>query len=86
MLNKILEFLPIVPCQVATRLMSESMERRLSIKERLDLWLHMKVCDLCVRFLKQIKGLRQMIRTYAYQGEEQLPQEIKNQIKKNLLI
>jgi hypothetical protein len=43
-------------------LMSESMERRLGIWEQLQLKLHLLVCTWCVRYLEQIKFLRQLLR------------------------
>lgn len=86
MINKLIEILPIniIPCQEATRLMSLAMERKLSLKERFDLKLHLCVCDLCTRFLKQIHGLRDLMRRYRPQAEKRMPQELKNQIKNKL--
>ncbi len=84
MLNKLIEQLPLIPCQEATRLSSEAMERRLSMKERLDLWLHLRVCDLCTHFLKQVHGLRKLLRDYRPQEEKELPQNAKEKI--NLVI
>ena len=43
-------------------LMSESLERRLDVSERISLRLHLLVCAWCARYLKQIKFLRQIIR------------------------
>ena len=86
MINKLIEILPIniIPCQEATRLMSLAMERKLSLKERFDLKMHLCVCDLCTRFLKQIHGLRDLLRRYTPQSEKQMPLELKNKIKDNL--
>ena len=39
--------------------MSESLERRLGLVERIKLRLHLLVCAWCARYLKQIKLLRQ---------------------------
>jgi hypothetical protein len=80
LLNKFIELLPIVPCQEATRLISESMERKLSLKERIALWLHLRLCEFCIRFLKQIHGLRKIARGYKLQ-DVQLSQTAKDQIK-----
>jgi len=44
-------------------LMSESMERSLGLDEWLQLRLHLIVCAWCARYLKQIKFLRQLLRT-----------------------
>ena len=76
--------LPIIPCQEATRLMSLAMERKLSFKESVQLKLHLTVCDLCERFLKQLNGLRQILRAYQPQGEQHLPPDVKTRIKKAL--
>ena len=57
------------------------MERRLSIKERLDLWLHLRICDFCTQFLKQVHGLRQLLRNYQPLEEKKLPQDVKGRIK-----
>ena len=43
-------------------LMSESLERRLTIRERLGLRLHLLVCAWCRRYLEQIKFMRWMLR------------------------
>jgi len=42
--------------------MSESLERRLSIREWLVLRLHLLVCAWCARYLKQIKFFRIVLR------------------------
>ena len=68
-------------CKEATRLSSEAMERTLSIKERFDLWAHLRVCGLCTRFSKQVHDLRKVMRLYTPQGEKKLSQDIKNKIK-----
>ena len=88
MLNKITdkfwEHMPIVPCQEATRLMSKAMDSKLSIKEHVDLRLHLMVCDLCVRFLKQVRGLRKLVRRYTSPAEQHLAQHVKDQMKLRL--
>ncbi len=86
MIDKIIEKLPIhiIPCQEASRLISLSMERSLSLKERFDLTMHLWVCSLCVTFSKQVGSLRHVMRRYTPRGEKQLPLESKIRIKKNL--
>jgi hypothetical protein len=42
-------------------LMSESMDRRLGIRERLELRLHLIVCTWCARYLNQIKFFRELL-------------------------
>lgn len=52
-------------CKHASRLVSQSMDRRLSMRERLGLWLHLLLCDACTRFSRQIALLRQAIRQWS---------------------
>jgi hypothetical protein len=56
-------------------LMSESLDRRLGVFERLQLKLHLMVCAWCARYLKQIKFLRQLVRqrTFAAATETASP-------------
>lgn len=46
--------------------MSESLERRLGLIERLELKLHLMVCAWCAQYLKQIKFLRQLVRQRTF--------------------
>ena len=50
------------PCQEMAPLMSESLERRLTLPEFLKLRLHLLVCAWCARYLKQIRFLRWLMR------------------------
>ncbi len=52
--------------------MSESLERRLSIRECLGLRLHLFVCAWCARYLKQIKSLRFILRGQSSQLSTEL--------------
>jgi len=52
-------------CKNATRLMSESQERSLSITERVSLKLHMMMCSGCNNFNEQMGSIRLMTRSYA---------------------
>ena len=52
-------------CRDATRLFSESRERRLDIGETLTLWVHTLMCRACRRFGRQINALGQISRTYT---------------------
>lgn len=45
-----------------TRVMSQSLDRRLSLRERLKLKLHLWVCLRCVRYLSQIRMMRKLTR------------------------
>lgn len=52
-------------CHDATRLMSESQERPLSMIERMSLKLHLMMCTGCSNFKEQMGSIRLMTRTFA---------------------
>lgn len=53
--------------------MSQSLERTLGLRERLSLQLHLMVCIWCVRYLKHLKFLRQILRDKADCPSEDAP-------------
>lgn len=58
-------------CEQATRLMSDSRERDLSIRERAAIRMHNLLCDGCRNFNVQVRELGQIARRYAKErGEE----------------
>lgn len=59
-------------CHDTTRLLSESLERPLTRRERMALRLHVMMCSGCRRFDKQMRFLRATARKYA-QGAETPP-------------
>jgi predicted anti-sigma-YlaC factor YlaD len=52
-------------CQEVSRLLSESMERKLSFWERVGLWLHLGMCKLCRGFSEDLRRLRDAARQHA---------------------
>jgi len=50
------------PCNEIVPLLSESLDRRLTLGELLELRIHLFVCAWCARYLKQIKFLRGALR------------------------
>jgi heterodisulfide reductase subunit B len=58
-------------CHDATRLMSESQERPLSLMERMSLKLHVSMCSGCSNFKEQMGVLRKLTRSYAKGKDEQ---------------
>ena len=51
-------------CKEASRLISQGMDRRLSIAERIALRLHVGICDACTRFTSQVRFLRRALGAY----------------------
>ena len=52
-------------CKEVSRLLSESMERKLSFWERFGLWFHLSMCKLCKGFSKDLQQLREAARRHA---------------------
>jgi hypothetical protein len=50
------------PCREVVPLLSKSLDQRLALSERVEIRLHLLVCALCARYLKQIKFLRTVLR------------------------
>ncbi len=57
-------------CKHASRLVSQSMDRRLSLRERLGLRLHLLICDACTQFSKQMALLQQAARQWRSRIED----------------
>lgn len=56
-------------CKQASRLVSQSLDRRLAWRERLSLRLHLAICEACRQFSRQLAGLRRALRHFAQQVE-----------------
>lgn len=52
-------------CREATRLLSDRLERPLSRRERLSLWLHIAMCNACRNFGRQAQFLRRAAGRFA---------------------
>lgn len=48
-------------CKDISRLVSDSMDRNLSLKHRLGIRFHLMMCRYCYRFARQLKRMRQVI-------------------------
>ena len=57
-------------CKESSQLVSQSLDRPLSIRERLALRLHLLICDVCSRFVKQMNLLRLAMRRMTQQTEQ----------------
>lgn len=52
------------PCSKITRLVSEGLDRELSLGERLRVRMHLQLCRGCRQFEKQMASLRSMSRAF----------------------
>jgi hypothetical protein len=62
--NRLMKMMPMISCKKASHLISEGMNRRLSLKESIGLKIHLLMCRACSQVLKQLKGLRRLLRAY----------------------
>ncbi len=51
-----------LPCRESARLISASLERKLGWRERIQLYLHLRACDLCKRYQRQLRFLSESLR------------------------
>ncbi len=78
-------------CKEVTRMASEAMERKLSLRQRLDMKLHLLICSWCMRYLKQLQFMHDAVRQHAAQLEtgtapppSALSNEARERMKKRL--
>lgn len=51
-----------IKCREAHQLLSERMDRPMTAIERLRLWLHLRVCDMCSKVERQLGLMQSAIR------------------------
>lgn len=78
-------------CNEVSRLVSEALDRDLSLWQKLQLWMHLMMCGMCARFRKQILLLHAAAKCYWGAVEnldlgarEALSLEAKERIKQTL--
>jgi hypothetical protein len=57
-------------CKEASRLISQEMDGRLSLTDRFALRLHVRICDACARFTRQVAFLRRALQRYPGPDEK----------------
>lgn len=77
-----------VNCEEAARLISQSFDRKLTPRARIGLRLHLLMCRVCPRFLRQMQVLRTTAARYAGKPETgesyELSSEAAKRIRRNL--
>jgi len=53
-----------LPCKEVTRLVSQSLDRRLGLMERFGLYLHFCLCEGCRRFREQMAFIHRACQRY----------------------
>ena len=69
-------------CKEISKLVSESLDRELPLRQRMAMRLHLMMCAMCRAYEKQTHLLRNAMRTYGRQNNEKLPEESRQRIKK----
>jgi predicted anti-sigma-YlaC factor YlaD len=71
-------------CKEISKLVSESLDRKLPLRQRMGVRMHLMMCSMCRAYEKQTLLLRKAVRTYGRSDNEKLPEESKQRIKKTL--
>ena len=53
-------------CKTITPTLSESIDRKLGLRERIVTRLHLFTCEACVRYVEQIRFLNNIIHTHSH--------------------
>lgn len=76
-------------CKEITKLVSESLDRELTWRQRIGLWMHIGMCGLCWRFRKDLIHLHEETGRHAKRIEdetadsgEKLPIEARERMKR----
>lgn len=76
-------------CKEISRLFSESLDHKLTLRQRMSMWMHLQLCRLCSGFAKNLVFLRQASRRRAEeierdarQGTEALSAEARERIRR----
>ncbi|HEY6169972.1 MAG TPA: hypothetical protein VI454_18175 [Verrucomicrobiae bacterium] len=71
-------------CKAATRLQSEALDRKLPLRQRFGLRLHLMLCKWCRRYGKQIAFLREAAHEHPDELAEPVPQKLSNEARERI--
>ena len=76
-------------CKDISHLVSKSMDQKLPLRFRIGIKIHLMICDLCLRYRKQLELIHKAISKFDTDKEElfpvtKLPDKTKEKIKKYL--
>ncbi len=75
-------------CKQASQFISQSLDRPLTLRERLALKLHLLICKYCKRFSQQLVSMRVALETMTKMAENdnsiEMPKESKRRIAENV--
>lgn len=73
-------------CKEISKLVSESLDRKLSLRQRMGVQLHLMMCSLCRTYRQQMRALRNIVRHSEEFPTEHLSDEARARIKVNLSV
>jgi hypothetical protein len=71
-------------CHDMTRLISESMERKLPLRTRFAMRVHYLICVWCARYRDQLGFLRKALHSSCERGVEHMDEELRPEAKKRI--
>jgi hypothetical protein len=77
-------------CKKVTHLVSESLDRKLSLYQRMGMRIHLMMCKFCSRYQEQLLFLRKTARLYSESSEDpdlsiELSSEVGKRIKESMV-
>jgi len=77
-------------CKKVTYLVSESLDRKLSLYQRMGMRIHLMMCKFCSRYQEQLLFLRKTARLYSESSEDsdlsiQMPSDVGKRIKESMV-
>lgn len=60
-------------CKETSRLVSEGLDHKLSLWQRVNLWLHLTMCGACSAYRKQVETLNRLIQQRFKMSEVEPP-------------
>lgn len=64
-------------CKEATQLASRGLDEKLTVRERVSLWLHLAMCRLCRHYVRNIKKLHAVMQKAGAAGQVLLPDSVR---------
>lgn len=59
----------LLTCKEVTRLASDIMEQNISLRRRIEYKLHLMICSLCMRYVKQLQTMREVAHQHTAKME-----------------
>jgi hypothetical protein len=71
-------------CKTATRLQSETLDRKLPLRQRFGLRVHLLLCKWCRRYGKQVTFLRNAAHEHRDEMTEPVPQKLSDEARERI--